>query len=394
MIGHRLRAIALLGAALLGAAALPATAQALPPAAPEETGSWIVVLKDGATPAATRSLAAGSGTEVAHVYESAVRGFAARMTSARAAELAGDPDVAFVEPDPQLHVLGAPAGSVRDTDPVLDAQAGATWGLDRVDQRDLPLDGTYGYETGAANVTAYVIDTGIAAEHEEFGGRARTGYVASDRLTPGDCNGHGTHVAGTIGGATYGVAKEIELVAVQVADCQGSASGSDVLAGIDWVSRNATAPAVVNISMGGGLSPSLNTAVRNSVAKGITYAVAAGNEGTSACMTSPASAPEALTVGASDRDDRVADFSNYGSCLDLYAPGVSITSAWRTGGTATATGTSMATPHVTGAAALYLAGHPAAAPADVAAALTGRATPDRLTDVSSTSPNLLLYTGP
>ncbi|MEV7419647.1 S8 family peptidase [Streptomyces sp. NPDC089919] len=442
----RLGALALLGAALLAGglptAAARATGPAVPPADP--TGSWIVVLKDGASLSGTRSLAAESGTDVAHVYESAVHGFAARMTGARAAELAADPRVAYVEPDPVLHVLDDPAPAradatdpddpapgdapaparpepapsllpapapapvpvpvpdpapVPDPDPlpapVVTVETDAPWALDRIDQRALPLSTTYGYTTEAANVTAYVIDTGVQAGHEEFGGRASTGFVASRRLTAGDCNGHGTHVAATIGGTRYGVAKGVKLVAVQVADCRGSATGSDVLAGIDWVSRTATAPAVANISMGGSYSRAMNQAVANSVARGITYAVAAGNDGADACLTSPASVPQVLTVGASDREDRAASFSNSGACLDLYAPGVSVTSAWKTPGQyATASGTSMASPHVAGAAALELAAHPAATPAEVAAALLARSTEDQLTLVPTGTANRLLHTLP
>jgi subtilisin family serine protease len=257
-------------------------------------------------------------------------------------------------------------------------QSGATWGLDRIDQRALPLSGTYTYPTTASAVHAYIIDTGIRFSHSEFGGRATSGFDAVDGGSADDCNGHGTHVSGTVGGATYGVAKNVHLVAVRVLDCNGSGSTSGVIAGIDWVTADHApgAPAVANMSLGGGRSRALDDAVRNSIADGVSYAIAAGNGNIfglakDACRTSPARVPEAMTVSATNNLDTKAPWANFGKCVDWFAPGVAITSAWNTGDTAnnTISGTSMATPHTTGVAALYLQLHPGATPAQVRDAL-------------------------
>ena len=270
-----------------------------------------------------------------------------------------------------------------------------SWGLDRIDQADLPLDESYTYDTAADNVTAYVIDTGVRATHETFGGRVSGGkdFIDNDD-DPTDEQGHGTHVAGTIGGSEYGVAKGVTIVPVRVLDASGSGTTEQVVAGIDWVAQNASGPSVANMSLGGTADAVLDEAVRGAIAKGVTFAVAAGNEGTDASGSSPSRVTEAITVAASDDSDRQAGFSNYGSVVDLYAPGVDITSAWGTGDTATDTisGTSMATPHVAGAAALYLAGHPDATPEEVADALIAAATPDRISNASAGTPNRLLST--
>ncbi|HEX8908325.1 MAG TPA: S8 family serine peptidase, partial [Anaeromyxobacteraceae bacterium] len=247
-----------------------------------------------------------------------------------------------------------------------------------------------------AGVNAYVIDTGLRATHVQFGGRAAGAFTAvSDGNGTDDCNGHGTHVAGTLGGATSGVAKGVRLWAVRVLDCNGDGSTSAVISGVDWVTSDHLSPAVANLSLGGGASAALDQAVQGAIGAGVTFVVAAGNGTVDACSESPARLPAALTVGASDASDGQASFSNFGPCLDLYAPGVDVTSAWSTSDTATRTlsGTSMATPHVAGAAALFLSANASATPAEVASALTSNATPGKLTSLGAGSPDLLLYQG-
>ncbi|MEE1753697.1 S8 family peptidase [Streptomyces sp. SP18CS02] len=351
----------------------------LAPSSTAIENSWIVVLKDGST------RAADLGVTPKHRYRSVLKGFSASMSRAKAASLAADPRVAYVEQNATVRLN--------------DTQSGATWGLDRVDQRDLPLSKTYTYGTTASNVHAYIIDTGIRTSHSEFEGRA---VVGTDTVGGGqngqDCQGHGTHVAGTVGGRTYGVAKAAELVAVRVLDCNGSGSTAGVIAGVDWVTANAVKPAVANMSLGGGANTSLDNAVKKSIASGVSYAVAAGNGNflglpVNACNSSPARVPEAITVGATDSADKRASFSNYGTCLDLFAPGVNITSAWRTDDSATNTisGTSMATPHTAGVAALYLSSNPSATPAQVRDALVANATSGKVQDPRTGSPNKLLH---
>ena len=272
-------------------------------------------------------------------------------------------------------------------------QPNATWGLDRIDQTALPLNSAYTYTRTGAGVNAYIIDTGIRATHTDFGGRVSGGYTAvTDGRGTDDCYGHGTHVAGTVGSATYGVAKSVHLVPVRVLGCDGSGTTSAVIAGIDWVTAHRVQPAVANMSLGGGNSTALDDAVKRSIAAGVSYAVAAGNSSWPACLSSPADVPAAITVGATQKNDQTASFSNWGSCIDLFAPGVNITSDWNTSDTATNTisGTSMATPHVTGVAALYLEGHPTATPAQVSAALVNGATTNALSWVLWGSPNKLL----
>ena len=317
-----------------------------------------------------------------HVYTKALKGFSIKLNEKRARELANDPRVAYVEED----------GEVTATV----TQTGATWGLDRVDQRNLPLDSSYTYNTTASNVTAYIIDTGILATHTQFGGRVRSGFTAiNDGGGTTDCNGHGTHVSGTVGGSTYGVAKGVNLVAVRVLDCAGSGTNSGVIAGVDWVSGDhaAGAPAVANMSLGGGASSALDTAVNNSINDGVTYAVASGNSNADACTSSPARVANAITVNSSTSTDARSSFSNFGTCTDIFAPGSSITSAWYTSTTATNTisGTSMATPHVAGVAALFLAGSPSASPATVWVGIRDSSTPNKITSPGTGSPNRLLY---
>ena len=331
--------------------------------------TWVV-----STPGDPHQLLRQLHVKPAQVY---ARGFSARLDAAQLRGLQRQPGV-VAEPD---HAVA-----------VSTTQTTKSWGLDRIDQRALPLNGHYRYATAAKDVHAYVIDTGIATAHPDFGGRAE---VAFDALGGDgqDCNGHGTHVAGIIGGTSYGVAKRVRLEAVRVMDCSGSSTTSAVLAGIDWVRKNAVRPAVANLSLGGGLSMVLDRAVDDLADSGVVVAVAAGNSGEDACGSSPAAARRALTVAASDRYDSRAPWSNIGSCVDLFAPGVSIRSDWPGGGSKVESGTSMATPFVTGAAALYLAKHPSASTASVDAWLTRQATAGRIKRDPSGTPNRLLYTG-
>jgi len=354
---------------------------------------YVVVLKEHARNPrqVARDLVVPAGGRIHHVYEHALKGFAMTLPSQALNGIRNHPSVADVVQDGMVHLIGAAAEEAI----AASTQHGATWGLDRIDQRDLPLDGTFTYGATGAGVTAYIIDSGILATHEEFGGRASIGIDLVDDGQNGiDCIGHGTHVAGTIGGTTYGVAKQVNLVAVRVFGCDPSAPYSVVIAAVDWLTANATRPAVVNMSLGGAAFEPLNDAVRNSVLSGLVYAVAAGNErGADACMFSPAGTAEALTVGSMTRSDARSGFSNGGGCVDIFAPGSDITSTWHTSTTATHTisGTSMATPHIAGIAAVYLEGNPAASPDDVANAILGTATAGRLTDAGPGSPNLLLY---
>ncbi|MBT2441177.1 S8 family peptidase [Streptomyces sp. ISL-36] len=362
-----------------GAATAPLGDLRLAPASLAVENSWIVVLKDGSTHAADL------GVTPQHVYRTALKGFSTTMSRSRAAALAADPRVAYVEQNATVRVA--------------DTQTGATWGLDRIDQRNLPLSTTYTYNRTASNVTAYIIDTGIRISHSEFGGRATVGTdTVGDGQNGQDCQGHGTHVAGTVGGAKYGVAKAAKLVAVRVLNCTGSGTTAGVIAGVDWVTAHAAKPAVANMSLGGGTNASLDDAVKRSIASGVSYAVAAGNGNilglpANACNYSPARVPEAITVGATDSADKRASFSNYGTCVDLFAPGVSVTSAWKDNDTATNTisGTSMATPHTAGVAALYLSANPTASPAQVRDALVNNATSGKVQDPRTGSPNKLLY---
>lgn len=347
-------------------------------------GRYIVILKPHVTNAAAAAAAlvgaAGAGAQLHHTYGSAIRGFAATLPDAAVQALHRNPQVDFVEQDQAV--------SLQTT------QNGATWGLDRIDQADRPLDGNYDYQSTGQGVHAFIIDTGILAGHVEFGTRVLAGYTAiNDGRGTADCNGHGTHVAGTVGGTTWGAAKGVSLVPVRVLDCRGSGTWSGVIAGIDWVAASTLRPAVANMSLGGGYSASVNAAVSGAVAKGVTTVVAAGNSNADACNYSPASEASAITVGATTAGDARASYSNWGTCLDLFAPGSSITSAWHTNPTATNTisGTSMASPHVAGAAALVLQGNPTASAAAISSFLVKYASAGKLTALGSGSRNLLVY---
>jgi aqualysin 1 len=348
-------------------------------------GRFIVTFKAGvANPAAeAATVMHGKGGQIHHTYSSAIKGFAASIPDAALAGIRNNPNVQSVEQDQtvSLNQVSSPQNQV-------------TWGLDRIDQADRPLDTQYNFTQTGAGVYAFIIDTGIRADHMEFAGRVRTGFNSvPDANGTNDCNGHGTHVAGTVGGSTWGVAKGVSITPVRVLDCAGSGAWSGVIAGIDFVANSPLRPAVANMSLGGGVSATVDAAVAGAVAKGVTMVVAAGNNGADACNYSPAREPSAITVGATTSIDYRASYSNFGPCVDIFAPGHIITSAWNTSSTASnsISGTSMATPHVVGVAALALAANPAATPADMAAFLTSTATPNRLTLVAAATPNLLLY---
>jgi subtilisin family serine protease len=338
---------------------------------------------------AQASAMAGNG-QVHFTYSRVLRGFTVSLPPAAAQALRNHPLVESVEQDVTVSTLQT-------------VQPGATWGLDRIDQRLLPLTSSYSYATTAPGVTAFIIDTGVRASHSEFrststgASRVQAGYTAiADGRGTDDCNGHGTHVAGTVGGLTWGVAKDVNIVPVRVLDCAGSGSSSGVIAGLDYVARSPLRPAVANMSLGGGASSAMDTAVRNAVAAGVTVVVAAGNSNVDACTASPAREPAAITVGATSSNDARASYSNFGTCLDLFAPGTSITSAGTASDTATATysGTSMASPHTAGSAALVLASAPSLTPAQVQDRIKALATAGAVTSSGTNSPNLMLFSNP
>lgn len=394
---RRIATAAAMAVAALTLGSLSALPAAASPAAPEGVienagaegaiaGSYIVTLDESAQAetAKGRAVAARFGAKIKRTYTSALNGYAVELSEAQAKKLAADPAVSSVVQNRVFTIDG--------TQP-----SPPSWGLDRIDQKALPLNQSYTYpDTAGQGVTAYIIDTGVRISHSDFGGRAFNGYDAIDNDNVAqDGHGHGTHVAGTVAGTSYGVAKKAKIVGVRVLNNQGSGTTEQVVAGIDWVTQNAVKPAVANMSLGGGVDTALDTAVRNSIASGVTYAVAAGNDNSNASNYSPARVSEAITVGSTTNTDARSSFSNYGSVLDIFAPGSNITSSWNSSDSATNTisGTSMATPHVAGAAAVYLAGNPTATPAQVSTALTTAATPNVVTNPGSGSPNRLLYIG-
>ncbi|MER7515670.1 S8 family peptidase [Streptomyces sp. NPDC126499] len=352
-------------------------------------GRYIVQLLDNDTTVSTASankLAKTYGGTAHRVYNHALRGFSAQLSEDEARALSADPKVKYVAPVQIGH------SAATQTDP--------PWGLDRIDQKSLPLDRSYTYAGTAGNVTAYIVDSGIRMSHQDFGGRAKSGYDFVDNDTDAsDClqHGHGTHVAGTVGGSTYGVAKGVKLVSVRILDCNDSSTTEQALNGIDWVTQNAVKPAVANFSLVFGSSDTVvEGAIKRSIASGVVWTLSANNQNIDACQSSPAKLPEAITVGNTDSTDRRYSNSNYGPCLDIWAPGTSIVSASHQSdtGTRTMTGTSMAAPHVAGAAALYLASNPNATPKDTRDALVAQASTVTIGDAKSGSPNKLLNTNP
>jgi subtilisin family serine protease len=346
----------------------------------EIPGQYIVVFAESVSDAdrKTKEKALKHGGRVSRSYKHAIKGFAAELSETAVAELRADPDVAYVEPDQEMTVDAT--------------QTGAVYGIDRIDQRALPLSGSYSYTATGSGVRAYIIDTGILTAHTQFGSRASNVYDGFGGNGQ-DCNGHGTHVAGTVGGSTYGVAKGAMLRGVRVFQCSGSSSNSTIIAGIDWVAGNHIKPAVANLSLGGGFSQATNDAVARLASAGVFVAVAAGNSNVNACNTSPASAPVVTTVAASTSTDAKASYSNFGSCVDIYAPGSAVTSAWYTSTTATNTisGTSMASPHVAGVAALYKSSRGEAGQSTIDSWLKTNATAGVITGNPTGTPNRLLF---
>ncbi|HEX6289134.1 MAG TPA: S8 family peptidase [Herpetosiphonaceae bacterium] len=370
----------MLSVGVLASAPAAASATFIPAPRNAIADQYIVVLKDGAG-ANAGSVAADVGAHPKYVYDAALNGFAATLSQGQLRALQKHPRVAYIEQDQEV--------SIEMTQPV----SGGQWGLDRIDQPNLPLNGTYVFNTMASNVTVYLLDTGIYLNHWEFGGRAAIAYDVLGTPNPGgDCNGNGTYQAGVIGSGNYGVAKGVQLRAVRVLDCNGAGTISGVIAGMNWIAANAVSPAVVNVTLGmGGVNLSVNNATTNMVNAGRTVVVSAGSSNADACNYSPASASGVLTIAASLSNDNRASFSNYGPCVELYAPGGSITTTSNTGGTNTISGTSLAASHTSGVAALYLAYNPAATPAMVNNWIISNATPGVIIGNPPNTPNRLLF---
>ncbi|KOU18489.1 S8 family peptidase [Streptomyces sp. WM6368] len=371
-------------AATASAAAPEPTPAPLLTAANPIPESYIVTLDKSASPA---KVAAALGVKAKFTYSSALNGFSATLTEKQLQAARKTPGVKSVAQDALVTAPPAPASGVATKAP------SNSWGLDRIDQRYLPLDNEFSPNTNGQGVTAYILDSGIDFRHTEFGGRARAGFDAiGDGRNGADCNGHGTHVAGTVGGETFGVAHKVSLVSVRVLGCDGRGPWSGIIAGLDWVANNARQPAVLNASLGGDRFEPVNDATNALFNRGVLPIVAAGNDNIDARRVSPASTPNAVTVGATNRYDQETDFSNWGEALDLYAPGQDIISARNGGGSVALNGTSMAAPHVAGVAALYKAAHPTATPTEVANFLKNQATEDVIQNLSDNGPDKLLFT--
>jgi subtilisin family serine protease len=352
----------------------------------ESEGSYIVVMRSSDDLDGAEVEIAKSGGRTEKRFSHAINALSVKIKHSEVARIRNNPKVLFVELDQPMYALDT------QTNP-------PSWGLDRVDQRTLPFSNSFTANAYGAGVDVYIVDTGISTTHTDFSGRLRSGFSAiNDSRGSNDCNGHGTHVAGTTAGTAYGVAKAASIIPVRVLDCAGSGSNTGVIAGLDWIIANHAAgtPAVANMSLGGGASAALDTAVQNVINDGVVMAVAAGNSNANACNYSPARASNAITVGATERTDVRASYSNFGTCLDIFAPGSSITSAWINSTTATSTisGTSMASPHVAGVAAVLLGTNPTSTPAEIAAKLRASATPNLVTSAGTGSPNYLLYLDP
>ncbi|HCQ9656829.1 TPA: S8 family peptidase [Acinetobacter baumannii] len=350
---------------------------------------YIVILNKDAGPSKdfAQNIAKQHAGKVLQSYDTVLKGFAIYLP-----DTAGTAFIEAMKKNPQ--VLSVESDKIVNIDAT--TQSNPDWGLDRIDQKALPLNSAYSYLQTGSGTTAYIVDTGILSSHQEFSGRVLSGYTAiSDGNGTTDCNGHGTHVAGTVGGTTYGVAKSVNLVPIRILGCDGSGASSNVIAGLDWILKNGKKPAVVNMSLGGATSSSLDSAVENLYNNGYVMVVAAGNSNTDACTSSPARVSKAITVAATDNTDTRASYSNYGSCVDIFAPGSQINSSWIGNNTATKilNGTSMATPHVVGVVAEMLQSTPTASPQTISTNLLNQASSNVVKNPSG-SPNRLLYKSP